>query len=437
MPNLCSMSLTASFRKDLAKMPTPTRYWVCTSFDRDWCPEKLSTEQKREISYICWKPEELPHCGWHQHAYVEFKSQTHDKTAVSERLGQMAHKKGDAAGPSAHNEPRLGTQAQAVGYVASDEWCHACGTGDCRQATFLFDEPHNLKPWHPAAHNECRRKVRSFLDASDGSIRVEYQCELKGTRGDMKSFGALSQGVGRPSLAQARRDAIDYERAQLELAIAQCRATNDARAAIDHLIDTCPMMMATKYRGVTATLNHAAKPRFEIRKFPLPDMSMDKVKLWPWQQELWDLLKETPQPQRIIWVAGDYDSGKSFMYNYIHSNYQFGAYGAGLSACCDSVVYGYHKEGVVMWDLPRCFDYGKFGDSIGNIMAKFSDVGQFLSSKKYKGHRVQSLAHVIVFAAAEPMPMLQCHTTVVRIKPQKLLRAIDEPEPKRSRLTWI
>lgn len=171
-------------------------YWCSTSFDPNWDPTQLPDEDKERIRFIVWKPENLPHCGWHQHAYVEFAKPCGGK-AVSQGLGQKVKAKGDS-GQSERNLARKGTQAEAIGYVASDEWCRNCHTGDCRQATWLFDAPYNLPAWISEDHAKCREQVhKEIVDPYTFEKHTKYKCELKGTCGELQQFGTpIPQGSG-------------------------------------------------------------------------------------------------------------------------------------------------------------------------------------------------------------------------------------------------
>ena len=150
------------------------------------------------------------------------------------------------------------------------------------------------------------------------------------------------------------------------------------------------------------------------KKYTAPDMSKANVKLSEQQQKVWDLLQETPKQRRIIWVTGQYGSGKSFLYNYIKSNHDYGMYDAGQTASMDNLAYGYDEEGVIAWDLPRTFNFQDMGDAIGNVIEKFSDFGQSITSKKYNGKTQRVLGHAIVFSNHLPIEQLT-HRNIIHI----------------------
>ena len=143
-------------------------------------------------------------------------------------------------------------------------------------------------------------------------------------------------------------------------------------------------------------------------------MSKDNITLTKQQQKVWELLQTTPKQRRIIWVTGQYGSGKSFLMNYISKNHEYLMYNAGQSIQFDNVAYGYDEEGVIAWDLPRTFDFQNYGDALANVIEKFSDFGQTITSKKYNGKTQQVLGHAIVFSNHNPIHQL-LHRDIIHI----------------------
>ena len=139
------------------------------------------------------------------------------------------------------------------------------------------------------------------------------------------------------------------------------------------------------------------------------------TKLRPYQQSVWDLIQSEPKNRRIIWVSGKANSGKSFMFNYINQNYEYGIYNAGSTASLDNAIYGYDGEGAIAWDIPMNYDFENFGDALASTVEKFSDYGQHMTSRKYKGKRIQVRGHVIVFSNHGPIKQLK-HRDVIHIK---------------------
>jgi len=163
---------------------------------------------------------------------------------------------------------------------------------------------------------------------------------------------------------------------------------------------------------IEANIEKIAKP--PLLKYDIPTYEPDNITLTEQQQLIWDTLQPQPKARRIIWVTGNYGSGKTFLANYITANHQYGVYDAGQSASIDNVVYGYNEEGVIMWDLPRTFDFSQYGEAIANVIEKFSDFGQILTSKKYAGKRTTVRGHVVVFSNHEPIELLK-HRNIIHI----------------------
>lgn len=155
------------------------------------------------------------------------------------------------------------------------------------------------------------------------------------------------------------------------------------------------------------------QPKFE--EWDIPELKQEEITLKPWQQQLWDTLQTRLKPRQIIWIQGDYGIGKSFMLNYIETNYKYGTYNAGQSVSYDNVVYGYKQQGAIVWDLPRNFDWENLKTPLCNLVEKFSDVGQYLTSKKYTGNKVRVKGHTIIFSN-QNIPDELTHRDILKIK---------------------
>ncbi len=70
------------------------------------------------------------------------------------------------------------------------------------------------------------------------------------------------------------------------------------------------------------------------------------------------------------------------MYNYIKEKHRCGAFDASQCMSLDSLAYSYDEEGVIMWDLPMNFNWDDLEKQACNVIEKFSDFGQTISSKK-------------------------------------------------------
>jgi hypothetical protein len=159
------------------------------------------------------------------------------------------------------------------------------------------------------------------------------------------------------------------------------------------------------------TLQQEQKP---VKKWDIPTYDKEDIKLTDNQQLIWDKLQQPPKARQIFWITGNYGSGKTFIKNYIENNYEYGTYDAGQSASLDNVAYAYNGEGAIMWDLPRTYDFTTLGDTIANVIEKFSDFGTKVSSKKYNGKTQHIRGHTIVFSNHEPINQLK-HRDIIHI----------------------
>lgn len=201
------------------------------------------------------------------------------------------------------------------------------------------------------------------------------------------------------------------DNSQAILEAIQKAETGDVEGALEDIKQSSPM----DYLKFKQTINDTLKSENKtVKKWDLPNYSQSHVKLNKQQQQVWDLLQTAPKARRIIWVSGDYGSGKSFLYNYIKENYEYRMYDAGQSASMDNVAYGYDEEGVIAWDLPRTYNFTEMGDTIASVIEKFSDFGQSITSKKYSGKTQKVRGHTLVFSNQKPIDQLS-HRDVIHI----------------------
>jgi len=158
-------------------------------------------------------------------------------------------------------------------------------------------------------------------------------------------------------------------------------------------------------------------------KFAVPIYNSDNTELRDWQKQLLDIVQYTPKERRIIWIHGEPETGKSFMFNYLSNleNYKYGIYNAGQCVSMDNLVYGYDEEGIIAWDFPMNFQFNdntSLQGHIANVIEKFSDFGQSVSSKKYKGSNKVIRGHCVVFSNRPPLEELS-HRDIVIIKATK------------------
>lgn len=231
---------------------------------------------------------------------------------------------------------------------------------------------------------------------------------LKKTETSVEGCPPLEHGEIKTAGRQTT-DKTEYNEAILE-ALEQAKQGN-TQEALEQIKTIDPMKYIQYKQQLTENIKTENATR---KKYTAPDYSIKNVILSPKQKEVWDLLQSTPKARRIIWVSGNYGSGKSFLYNYIKANHEYSMYDAGQSASLDNVVYGYDEEGVIAWDLPRTFNFNDLGDTIASVIEKFSDFGQSITSKKYSGKTQKVLGHAIVFSNSPPIEQLS-HRDIIYI----------------------
>ncbi|AXQ66429.1 MAG: Rep catalytic domain protein [Geminiviridae sp.] len=178
------------------------------------------------------------------------------------------------------------------------------------------------------------------------------------------------------------------------------------------IADKYPSYYTINYEAIVARLQ--AKENVKQQRWTIPRYHSANTKLKPYQQRIWELINEPPTNRRIIWVQGKPNSGKSFMFNYIAQNYKYGIYSAGSTASLDNAVYGYDGEGAICWDIPLNYNFKELGDHLASTIEKFSDFGQSLTSRKYKGKKIDVRGHVIVFSNRHCLTQLE-HRDIIRI----------------------
>lgn len=185
----------------------------------------------------------------------------------------------------------------------------------------------------------------------------------------------------------------------------------DTASALLKIRETNPRDYVLYYNTIKQSLDQESSTR---KKYQVPAYNSSNTVLTVPQQRVYGLLSQQPTPRRIIWVTGTPGSGKSFLYNYIKINHEYGMYDAGQSASLDNVAYGYSEEGVIAWDLPRSFDFQTFASNLSAVIEKFSDFGQSVTSKKYNGKTQTIRGHVVVFTNHPPLPELG-HREIIHV----------------------
>lgn len=250
-------------------------------------------------------------------------------------------------------------------------------------------------------------KHNSYIKAS-----INYQ-KVKSV---VKSFTYLDKEDKNPSThgtpptkiknQQARQDQVNQTYLQA-IHLAETGNLEEAEQVMRETNSRDYLLYHNQIRETLKTLNQTRL------KYDIP--TLDNVTLKDWQQQLWDTIQQTPKARRIIWIHGKPNSGKSFMYNYIKEKHTHGAFDAGQCMSLDNLAYSYDEEGSILWDLPMNFNYQDMLTPLCNVVEKFSDFGQTISSKKYAGKTQHIRGHVIVFAN-RPCPEELNHRDIINIR---------------------
>lgn len=237
----------------------------------------------------------------------------------------------------------------------------------------------------------------------------EAVCQYIDKEGHTGEFGERPARIGKSEKYTDRE--IGYKEA-----IEESKKGNVGEA-MEILLTHQPRDMLINGQAIEENLKKLNQTR---EKFAVPVYDTTNTTLKEWQKKLLGFVTETPKARRIIWVVGEPESGKSFMFNYLNNldNYKYGLYNAGQCVSMDNLVYAYDEEGIIAWDFPMGYDWASMESHTSNIIEKFSDFGQSVSSKKYKGNTKVIRGHCVVFSNREPLEGLQ-HRDVVVIRARK------------------
>lgn len=259
-----------------------------------------------------------------------------------------------------------------------------------------------------------------------GSINIQKVKNSKATveyikkHGDFKEEGSQPVSGGRPKGDMTPQEKLE----QNLLEILSPDNTDSIETKIDTIRQNEPAYTIQHEDKIKATLKQLEQP---VRlKWEYKIKTHENTILKPYQQKIWDILQTEPKQRQIIWVSGPPATGKSFIYTFIQDNYKYGSYSAGQSASLDNIVYGYDEEGVIMWDLPKNYNWSNedLVNSLTTSIEKFSDYGQLLTSKKYKGNKVRALGHVIIFSNRAVLEQLK-HRDIIEIHTDPSVKEIN------------
>jgi len=162
----------------------------------------------------------------------------------------------------------------------------------------------------------------------------------------------------------------------------------------------------TKTKNVNASINYCSKEDTRSGK-TYTNMIRDEPlrlinKLYPWQQEIVDLIETTPDDRSIYWYwEKEGCRGKTALCKLLCANYNAICV-SGKSADCKYAIVkhkeikGYYPK-IIIFDVPRCnMNYINY-----EAIEKIKD-GIFFSSKYESGQVIMNSPHIIIFTNEEP-----------------------------------
>lgn len=262
----------------------------------------------------------------------------------------------------------------------------------------VLEKPSRLKPIHNIikSQNETPKGSINYKTAEHIAKCINYIKKDK----DYMELGEVPSKTG--SVGKQKQN-ISYQEQQdihytniLEI----IENTQDKDKALETFKKTCPRDYFMNSDKVEAQIDKLLKPKH--KKYDYIKYTNNNTALSNWQQETWDILQSPPKPRQIIWVYGEPGAGKSFMFNYLTENHEYGLYHAGQSVSLDNLAYSYEEQGVIAWDIPMNFNWKELTTPLCNVIEKFSDFGQIITSKKYTGKNCRVLGHTLVFSNNPP-----------------------------------
>lgn len=128
-----------------------------------------------------------------------------------------------------------------------------------------------------------------------------------------------------------------------------------------------------------------------------PVVPMEDFEPRLWQAQLLEMLSQPPDDRTILWITDpDGGIGKSFLTKYLYCNRQAFVFSPAKGT---DVMYAYHNETIVVYDIPRSADeaYCNWG-----VLEKLKDgilfSGKYESGTKYRS----SNCHIVVFSNQAP-----------------------------------
>lgn len=281
----------------------------------------------------------------------------------------------------------------------------------------IFIDKSRLKPVHNIIKNlkiDIRGSI-NYQSAKDIQNVITY------IKKDNLYYEVGVEPIKTGKVGKQRTDATYQEKQDIHYSniLSVIEETKDKEKALQYFKENCPRDYFMNSEKVESQIDKLLTPK--PKKFNFIKYTDENTTLNNWQLELFTLVQSSPKPRRIIWIYGDPGIGKSFMFNYLTDNYEYGVYSAGQSCSLDNLAYSYKEEGIIAWDLPMNFNFtdDNMRLALCNVIEKFSDFGQIITSKKYTGNKVRILGHAVVFSN-HPSPTELSHRDlhVIRGRPR-------------------
>ena len=276
----------------------------------------------------------------------------------------------------------------------------------------LYLQLHAVKRLKQIYDSICKTFAGRFYGSPD--VRQLKTSEDRGKWSNYLKKAGDFIDIGELRIAGPAKKA-DEEKAKLWQEVRDICRIEGIENALDHCAAVLPGEFHKSYTQIEKSLKRFAP---QPLKWDLPDNSAKKVRLLPWQKELVDKLEDPPVDRRYFWIWGGFRRGKSRLLTYLKCNYKRRLFKAEQCTNLRDLIWQYDEEGIVAWDLPKEFNWEQLTLPLCNVIEKFADFGQPLSSGKFQGKSLYSRGHCVVFAN-EPPPEQLRHKDVVEIHVDK------------------
>lgn len=245
-------------------------------------------------------------------------------------------------------------------------------------------------------------KIQTYLQKEgDFASRGEYVFRGKPKSSDANSSADVS--------ADRNADYLEFIRIARE---------DGEEAAMQYASEELPREYLLNHASLCKAAKRLTPPPKDYRFTPpVFDPNVDTA--CGWQRALLsrflDLTTKEARPPsaRVIHVVkGAYRKGKSWLTQYLQAHFKPGVYTPNDSCSLKDIAYTYAGEGIILYDLPKQFDFSTQGRALARCLETFSNFGDPLRSTKYEGRLGKCLSHVVVFCNDFPTDLLPNRTVL-------------------------